>query len=136
MAYQLGNFEASDKSSLKLAKKMPVLVREIVAQESVDPVAIVTPKPESKLVILRSMDCQTEQQQLEDNPQLETAKILLNNLHSQLSAKDNAIMEKQRSDNKIPNSNKTFESQKCIIAHLNLHKNAYFEAIVYQLDKN
>ncbi|XP_048522756.1 centrosomal protein of 290 kDa [Dendroctonus ponderosae] len=98
LAYQLGTFEASNKNSPRPPKRRPVLVWEIASQETVDPVATAPEKPESKMVIMRNMDCQTEKQKPDETPQLEAARIHLNNLQSQLSVKDSAIIENKRSD--------------------------------------
>ncbi|XP_066247747.1 centrosomal protein of 290 kDa [Euwallacea similis] len=78
-------------------KKIPILVKELVVQESLEPVVInqVTEfKNESKVVILRNVESQTLPRiEAHQDCELTAVKVQLNNLQEQITVKDNQISE-------------------------------------------
>ncbi|KAL1494591.1 hypothetical protein ABEB36_010164 [Hypothenemus hampei] len=87
--YELIHFQPENAQVTPIKKrKTPVLVRQLVAQESLEP--IITGKTDTKIMILRNVESQTEQQ-FEDN-----AKIMMDSLKREMSLKENQISEFER----------------------------------------
>lgn len=98
------NKPAKDVSAIR--KRPPMLIRELVSQESIDPVAVSSEpreerrpsaRKESKVVILRNVESQTESQtEKKEDKELTMVKVQLNTLQNQVSTKDNCIADKER----------------------------------------
>lgn len=86
-AYKLVDFQE--------VRKKPILVRETVVHESLDPKPVIEQKTEKKMVILRNVETQTTLFEVKEpeNSELTALKIHLNNLQGQIAVKESQVAE-------------------------------------------
>lgn len=88
-------FKAYKLVDFQQVRKKPILVRETVVHESLDPKPVTEQKTEKKMVILRNVETQTTLFEVKEpeNSELTALKIHLNNLQGQIAVKESQVME-------------------------------------------
>ncbi|CAG9760704.1 unnamed protein product [Ceutorhynchus assimilis] len=98
-AYNLMDFDNTRKETTIIRRKAPTLVKQLVSQESLDPIKeeVCDTKRKSKIVILRNVESQTEDwQEDKGENQLAITTAQIQNLQSQLAVKGAHIKEKEQ----------------------------------------